>query len=289
MNEKRFIKVLWLVKAALLVVLAYAGLRAVTGHLSIRAFNPGTVSGSEQTPTKAPVAANAQSPADYSAILRANLFSAEDTPGVQTPLPRSQVLDTLPSAEELGLRLVGAIAGGPAVSRANIRNTRDNTTGVYRIGDTVASATIETIQQDAVILRHEGRQLVLRLHTGAPDDSQPSGMTSQPSAERPAPAAERTNLSSIKADYVAEVFRQATIEPYVKNNRTEGLRITGLDKIPMAGMFGLRDGDVIQNINGQQLTSKQKAFQILMKARTQSRVDIQLSRDGKTRNLSFDL
>ncbi len=44
----------------------------------------------------------------------------------------------MPSAEELGLRLVGAIAGGPAISRANIQNIKSKTTGVYRIGDTVA-------------------------------------------------------------------------------------------------------------------------------------------------------
>ncbi len=54
-------------------------------------------------------------------------------------------------------------------------------------------------------------------------------------------------------------------------------------------MIGLRNGDVVQSVNGQQLTSKQKAFQVLMKAKTQSKIDIQLLRDGQSRNLSFDL
>ena len=189
----------------------------------------------------------------------------------------------MPSAEELGLRLVGAIAGGPAISRANIQNVKSNTTGVYRIGDTVASATVEAIRQDAVVLRHEGRQLILRLHTGdrRATSNPPPKAGPQAEAEKPAPAGKQTALPPVKADYVAEVFRKATIEPYVKNNRTEGLRITGLDKIPMAEMFGLKNGDIIRSVNGQQLTSKQKAFQVLMKARTQSKVDIQLLRNGK--------
>ncbi len=96
-------------------------------------------------------------------------------------------------------------------------------------------------------------------------------------------------MPPVKADYVAEVFRKATIEPYVKNDRIEGLRITGLDKIPMAELFGLQDGDVIRKVNGQQLTSKQKAFQVLMKARTQPKVDIELLRNGKSKGLSFGL
>jgi len=37
------------------------------------------------------------------------------------------------------------------------------------------------------------------------------------------------------------------------------------------------------------LTSKQKAFQVLMKAKTQSKVNLQLLRDGKSKELSFDL
>jgi len=287
MNEKRFIRVLWLIKVSLVVALACVGLRTITGHLDIGAFDPGTVSGDERMPDVEPVKIAARSRADYTEILQGNLFSGTDDAGESG---RSQILDSMPSAEELGLRLVGAIAGGPAISRANIQNIKSKTTGVYKIGDAVASATVEAIRQDAVVLRHEGRQLILRLHTGAAgSDKESSGNAEPPTGEEVRPTGDRPALPSMKADYVAEVFRKATIEPYVKNNRTEGLRITGLDKIPMAEMFGLRNGDVIQRVNGQQLTSKQKAFQVLMKARTQSKMDIQLLRNGKSKDLSFGL
>jgi general secretion pathway protein C len=287
MNEKRFIRVFRLIKVFLVVVLVYGGLRAITGRLHIGAFDPGTVSGGDRTPDAEPMTIRTQSPADYTDILQGNLFSGADP--AQGP-GRAPALDSMPSAEDLGLRLVGTLASGPAISRANIQNVKSKTTGVYRIGDTVASATVEAIQQDAVVLRHQGRQLILRMHTGAAgDDKQPAGNTGQKAGEKAPPAGNRAALPPVKADYVAEVFRKATIEPYVKNNRTEGLRITGLDKIPMAEMFGLKNGDIIQSLNGQQLTSKQKAFQVLMKARTQSKVDIQLLRNGKSKDLSFSL
>ena len=94
---------------------------------------------------------------------------------------------------------------------------------------------------------------------------------------------------SDQAGYVTDIFRKATIEPYVKNDQTEGLKITGLENIPMAEMFGFKNGDIVQSVNGQQLTSKQKAFQVLMKAKTQSSIDIRLLRDGQSKNLSFKL
>jgi len=285
MNEKRVIKVVWLIKASLVVALAYGGFRAITGRLHIAAFDPGSAVGEEKPSDTEPAKADVTAPTDYEAILQSNLFAGADNAADSR---RSQALDSMPSAEELGLRLVGAIAGGPAISRANIQDVKAKTTGVYRIGDTVASATIEAIQQDAVVLRQEGRQLILRLHAGtAGAETQPAA-PADPKNEEKAPAqGKQATLPPVKADYVAEVFRKATIEPYVKNDKTEGLRITGLDKIPMAEMFGLRNGDIIRSVNGQQLTSKQKAFQVLMKARTQSKVDIELLRNGKSKDLSF--
>ena len=283
MNEKRVIRVVWLVKASLVAALAYGGFRAAMDHLHVAAFDPSAAVGEEPLPNVDSETTDRRYSANYEGILQSNLFAADPR--------RVQALDSMPSAEELGLRLVGAIAGGPAISRANIQDTKGKTTGVYRIGDTVASATIEAIQQDAVVLRHEGRQLILRLRTGPAGGEPPSSESMLPATttEKAATQTQQPAMPPVKADYVAEVFRKATIEPYVKNDRAEGLRITGLDKIPMAELFGLRDGDVIRKINGQQLTSKQKAFQVLMKARTQSKVDIELLRNGKSKDLSFGL
>ncbi|MEN6575344.1 MAG: type II secretion system protein N [Phycisphaerales bacterium] len=289
MNEKQFIKVFRLVKAALILVLVYAGFRAITGHLHLGAFDPAVVSGDEPPTEVEPPVTRSPSRSDYAVILRKNLFTgSDDDAGPGTDDNRSQPIDSMPSAEELGLRLVGAIAGGPAISRANIQNTKTNTTGVYRIGDTIASAKVEAIQQDAVVLQYDGQQFILRLHAGPTGDKEPPAGTEQQTVTEPVPAGKQSASPAVKADSIAEVFRKATIEPVVKNDRTEGLRITGLDKIPMAELFGFKNGDVIQSVNGQQLTSKQKAFQVLMKAKTQSKVDIQLLRNGKSKDLSFD-
>ncbi len=292
MDEKRFIKLFWVIKASLIIVLVYAGFSAVTGRLHTgEVFQPGVAAGDETPPEDetAPTASPLSS--DYTAIVRGDLFGGADRPtGRPLDSARTQALNSLPSGEELGLKLVGAIAGGPAASRAIIQNARDNTISPYRIGDIVAAATVESIQRDAVVLRHEGRRLVLKLHTGtASEDKADPGPTTPQTAAHTAPTRGNTVPLSTQAGYVEEVFRKVKIEPYVKNKQTRGLKISGLEKVPLAEIFGLRNGDVIQTINGQQLTSKQKAFQVLMKARTQSRVDIQLLRDGKSKDLSFDI
>ena len=134
-----------------------------------------------------------------------------------------------------------------------------------------------------------GRLSALRLQAArSTEKSHPVERDEQPRVEH-TPARGSSPSLSTRAVYVEDVFRKIQIRPYVKGKQTEGLRVTGLDKVPLAGMLGLKNGDVIQTINGQRLTSKQKAFQVLMKAKTQSKIDMQLQRDGKQKSLSFNI
>jgi type II secretory pathway component PulC len=89
--------------------------------------------------------------------------------------------------------------------------------------------------------------------------------------------------------YVEDIFREAKIEKVVDEGKGTGLRITGLENTPVAELFGLRNGDVVETINGQKVTNKQKAFQVLQKARSQQVMNIELRREGKAKSLSFDL
>jgi type II secretion system protein C len=302
MDEKRFVKVLWIAKAALLAVLLYVGFEVVTNRVHLGAvLDPDAASGKLHVADKQEAPAETHSPSDYAAIIQRNLFTDADQATHQQPdANRLPAVAPLPSADDLGLRLVGAIAGGPAASRAIIQNTKNNTTSSYRIGDTIASATpngaagptVQAIQRDAVVLQYQGRPAVLKLCAAKTADKGPKTEAAGPKAEsqnQPAPVAGAPSSEPPRAGYMSDVFRKATIEPYVRNNRTEGLRITGLDQIPLAQVFGFKNGDIVQSVNGQQLTSKQKAFQILQKAKTQSKVNIRILRDGKSKDLSFDL
>ena len=294
MDEKRFVKILWIAKAALVAVLLYVGFEVVTNCLHLGAvFDPGTASGELRVADTQAAPAQTHSPSDYTAIVQRNLFSDVDRAANQPPdANRSPAVQSLPSVDELGLRLVGTIAGGPAASRAIIQNTKSNTTDFYRIGDTVASATVEAIQRETAVLRYQGRPLVLKQCSGTTADKGQKTEVAGPKADsrsQPSSVVNTASSESSRAGYMSEVFRKATIEPYVRNDRTEGLRITGLDKIPLAEAFGFKNGDIVQAVNGQQLTSKQKAFQVLQKAKTQSKVNIRILRDGKSKDLSFDL
>ena len=207
MDEKRFVRILWIAKISLLAVLLYAGFQVATSRLHVGAFlDPSAAAGDPRTTEEPAPAPEAPTPADYTAMARRNLFrSPDDTAAPRAGANPPESLDSLASAEELGLRLVGAVAGVPTASRALIQDTKSNATGVYRIGDTVASATIETIQREVVVLRHNGTALALKLRSGtaagtksSPDTDKPKGGTA-PAANAPAAARASPHRSGPRA------------------------------------------------------------------------------------------
>ncbi len=292
MNDRQISRLFWGAKALLVAALLYVAIEAIWRPSEpAPGLKPKAVSGGERVSNETGRAPDSQPVADYSVIVESGLFGATDQTNA-SPTLSSPPAGPLRSAEALGLRLVGIVAGGPATSRAIIEDMATQATSPYRIGDVIASATIQSIESDRVVLIHNGQSKVLVLHAGraakgpAPFDANNVG---QANPQRPLEAVQPPSAPSARLGYVEDLFRSATIEPYVKNGRTEGLRITGLEQSPLAAIVGLRNGDIVQTVNGQSLDSKQKAFQVLKKARTQSTINMQLLRNGKTKDLSLDL
>lgn len=103
------------------------------------------------------------------------------------------------------------------------------------------------------------------------------------------PAIQALTMIRTKAKCVETILRKAVIEPYQINGQTEGLRITGLDKILLARDLLLKSGDIIRAVNGHPLNSKRRAYEIFKKARKLPTMKIELLRDGKTETLLYYL
>lgn len=293
MNDKQLSKLFWAVKATLVAVLLYIGLEAVItpSHLG-EEFKPRAVSGDERPQGEAPNTSPQAQP-DYSVILANDVFSGTGSTAAGNGVPPDMSsAASLPSAEPLGLILRGIVSGSTATSRAIIEDSTVKVATPYKIGDRVGAATIESIEPDRVILLHNGRRAALQLHSGNSPNSQNSTVqteTLQVIPSEPVAGERQEPQPSARLGYIEELFHKATIKPYVKDGRTEGLEITGLEETPLTKLFGLRNGDIVQNVNGQDINSKQKAFQVLKKARTQPQIDLRLLRDGEVKELSFDL
>jgi len=293
-------KVLLMSKLALALLLCYVITKVVSVPVQPREiFTPSSAVAIQQQDAVKTTGPEKVSVKDYSAIIEHNIFSGADTsPTANKSSLHDKAVDLLqPAEQELGLILLGTICGSEAVSRAVTKDIKGDEIGLYKTGDTVADATVESIEKDAVILLHNGQKKILRLHT-------PKGSGSEKKRQAPVRQIVEQKSETVKTDlqakqapeevqtkagHIETMLRKAVIEPYEADSQVEGLRITGLEKVPIAKELGLKNGDVIRSVNGQRLTSKQKAFQVFMKARTQPTMNVELLREGKTKELSFVL
>lgn len=290
-------RLLLVTKSGLVLALLLVVFKTVTtSQRPQRILGPTTAAGTEnvvQTRQTEPPSITAE---DYSAIVQTDIFSTGESSRRQDEglSGNGTVSGVLSAEDELGLVLLGTVSGSPAVARAVVKQTKDGEIGVHRTGDTIAGASVESIRKDTVMLKYNGQRMILRRNTGwssgqenngreaAPRHAERSELTARSVPVRQVPLDDRAGTGPIDA-----LLSRAVIEPHAVNGQTVGLRITGLKDITAAGDLGLREGDVITVVNGQQLTSKQKAFQILKKARAQPGVSIELLRDSKTKRISF--
>ncbi len=238
-------------------------------------------------------------PDNHKIIVERNIFGSSGlSPARENP--RRERTEPPISIFKSQFRLLATVAGDDQVACAVIENLKSNVQDIYKVGDIIEGAKIESIDRNKIVLLCEEQSEVLNLciSCGALD---PVEKNEEPVIAQKQNATESVKVVSPfkrgieKRAFVTQVpaievfLEKMEVAPYIVNGQQEGLCITGLDDLSMAGYFGFENGDVIQTINGQMLTDKQKAFQVLKKARSQSSLSVQLLRNRHKMDLSFEI
>lgn len=289
--------VLLLANLALLALLAYTVKGMVFAPETPR---PAPVVKQQTVPAVVAAASDKPRPAaDYGIIVERNIFGAAEAPK-ETPGERTRAVP--PPPKPLELKLLGTIAGDADIARAIIQDSLAKTQASFKIGDVVQGATVSQILRNKVILLSAGREEVLELSVepGEPAAVPVPAVAASALAQAGDPAAAIKVLSPTrreidKAAFIAKaggadgLLGAAKLEPCVVDGQMMGVRVTGIENAALAEAAGLENGDIVKAVNGQDLTSMQKAFQVLRKARGQPSIDIQLLRGTEERALAFGM
>jgi len=296
-------KALFVIKFALVLILCYVVITTVlmpqhTGEI----FEPSSAVGTDNITAVGPTSSLDTPVEDYSAIVEQDIFGSSSRTK-KSLLGDNGVGPALSAEEELGIALLGTVAGSPEISRAIIKDIKTNKLSLYKTGDTVATpswkgsstAHIESIEKDVVVLLHQGQRKILDL--GTRESKQQDADNAQTvlsnnaaqAVETNPPAQFHTSAGAKLRDNIEIILTKAVIAPYTIDGQVEGLKITGLENIRGAEELGLKNGDIIRTVNGHRLTSKQKAYQIFKKARSQAAANIELLRGNENKTLSFPL
>ncbi|TMB23840.1 MAG: hypothetical protein E6J59_01130 [Deltaproteobacteria bacterium] len=219
--------------------------------------------------------------ADYALIAERDLFNPAREGGAP--------------ARHAALRLWGVGLQGRD-ARAVIEDTATHRQELYRVGDQVGGARIASIDWDRVTLEDDGGEEVLEL---APPATAPSAET--PAAPAAVPADEHIRRTAENAfvvdrrevagavDNVSGLMTQLRAVAEVRDGRPAGFRLFQIRDDSLFARLGLRNGDVVERVNGAQVADPAALLGFLQRLRTEPRVALDIVRGDAPRTLVYDL
>ena len=192
------------------------------------------------------------------------------------------------------------MASDQGASYAVLEDLGTKTQDLYRVGDAIGQAHIDRIEQNRVVVVNMGvRQVLDLVITGSSSkpgkavrkEAPPVEKAKPESVVRVAATGQREINTRASASNVGQVARsflsKMKLSPLPASGQAAGLRVSGLGDSTMAALVGLRDGDVIQSINGHSVPNRRKATQVLKKARQLGSARLQLLRGQQQKSLAF--
>ncbi|WP_394821123.1 type II secretion system protein GspC [Pendulispora albinea] len=87
----------------------------------------------------------------------------------------------------------------------------------------------------------------------------------------------------------AELMRQARIVPVQENGKVVGINLFGVRPDTLLGQLGMENGDRLQQINGFDMASPEKALEAYARLRMADHLTVQINRRGQNVNLDYNI
>lgn len=270
----------------LLLVLIFAALgRIAAGVVSHRLTRAVPVGGSRATAAPAPAAAEDLS--TFAGIVEKGLFG-KATQGKLVPIAAAPPKGGTTATAQGDLILVGTARGALRETFALIRRSAPPEERVFRLGEKVFElGTLVSVQKDSAEILAGGRRIRLLTPTAVPAEPLPAGGAPIQAAAGSYVIDQRTLNAAL--DNIGQAMTDARLLPSVKDGKVEGFRVSEVKPAGIFGMVGIKNGDVLLRINDLPVDSPERAIQSLASLKGQSRIKLDLVRDGQPATFSYDI
>jgi general secretion pathway protein C len=236
--------------------------------------------------------------ADYAVIASRDIFN----PPADGRVPTGSV------AGGQSLHLWGIALHGPE-ARAVIEDAATHRQDLYRVGDQVGGLRVAAIDWDRVLLAGTGGETTLELAPPPPDGVPAAGAEGAPEqqAEQETPRGgvsagdgrirrtaenawmvDRRELAGA-VDNMSGLLTQLRAVAEVRDGRPAGFRLFQIRDGSLFSRLGLRDGDVVQRVNGSAIADPAALLAFLKRLQTEPRVALDIVRRDAPRTLVYDL
>ncbi|MEF8792654.1 type II secretion system protein GspC [Thiohalorhabdus sp.] len=282
----------WL-EAALVIVLAVA-VAGLTWELAPRPTGGASVSKAPSAQGSQPTSGTGSQGADTGSPARGHLPAALKnlfgTPPVSQPGSEPATEPVRETRMELTLK--GIIATRGAGTKLAIIAPANGEETIYHPGDEVnGRAKILRIEERRVVLRRNGVTEVLKLEVPEVEKGEGRRANSQRSIRQVSQNQRVVPQATLqkKLDNLPKLLRQAKAVPASRNGQKIGFRVVNIQEGSVFEDLGVKEGDVIQRVNGRDVRSPRQALKAYKELKGSRQFQLELLRDGQSRTLSYDV
>ncbi|HDQ03441.1 MAG TPA: PDZ domain-containing protein [Deltaproteobacteria bacterium] len=279
---------LWIVFIlAAITILSYLSVNTFYKVLSLAAISSATPL-QRVYETRQPLEAAGREPLqNYGVITQRNLFQTTlrqtgGSPGAY-----------MPAGEEIAeFDLKGTIAGGDEFGFIIIEERASKKQRLYRVGDTIGSSRLLKISRNSATIMRGGREVTLTIKH-APQAPLLSRSPASVASRRPRPDVRRQQVSMSKSAVTEKlqdlqaIMTQAKVLPYFEEGTQEGFIISEIKPGSLYQQLGLRNGDIIIDVNSQRMQSADDVMELVNIMQSGGNVVLNLKRQGKIETINY--
>jgi general secretion pathway protein C len=270
--------------------IAYFAAQTVTDIIASRMVGRERVSA--LPPPAAPPAEQAYPRARYDLIVSRDIFNPPHEAAPAQPVP-----------EDLHLKLLGTSIQTKEKPYAVVEDERNNRQFLYRLGDDIPDAgKLVEVETRRIVIDRQGKHVAIEvvsndlpLPAPLPAVAPVAGSRAEP---RNAPGIRRTGAGRYMVDRstiennlqnLSQLFTQMRAVPNIEDGKTNGFRLSEIQHGSLFQQIGLRDGDIVTSIGGQELTDPAQAVTLLNTMRQRQSIEVSIVRGGRPTQLQYDV
>lgn len=192
------------------------------------------------------------------------------------------------------LILLGTAVGSFRETFALVLKTSSHEERVFRLGDTVFSAgPLVSVKKDVAEILVGGKKVKI-LTPNAVAEAQAAPAQAAPTGGLAAQSGAGNYVIDQRAlnaalDNIGQAMTDARLLPSVKDGKVEGFRASEVKPQGIFGTIGIKNGDVLLRMNDFPIDSPEKAIQSFASLKGQSRIKLDLIRDGQPTTFNYDI
>lgn len=214
----------------------------------------------------------------YNVISERNLFGSIDKVAGERYIDVDELEST-----KLNLALLGTVSGTGKFDCAVIEEKDKRKQGLFKTGDTVASATVVRIMRGVVVLRVDGRDEILAMDKPGKDRG---SAEKQVSGAGSSVVVNKAEINEALKD-MSKILSQARIRPYFSAGKSNGFIISSIKSGSIFQKMGMQNGDIIQSVNDRPIKSPDEMLKLYNSLKSGSSINLNIKRRGQQEELKY--